>query len=267
MQFSLGDNNNVPSNHAEQVTLDHTWHMPAGTRLSTSLALTRDTTSSYSDGGRTLPASTVRRVGIGVLGGGDITNNLSVDANLQYNLISRNGTGSGVYGNLNLNWRLSSQWSVVGTYYDNRDDTARLFVLDPLVPAIDALPAQRSRAVLLSLRYEDRAGSAVIPLGGRPGSPAGTVSGTLYLDLNDNGRRDAGEPGAANVTVLLDGRFPTRSDEAGRFEFPFVAAGVHRVTVIPDNLPLPWALGDAKHEVSVDARSTATLDIGARRIR
>ena len=74
-------------------------------------------------------------------------------------------------------------------------------------------------------------------------------------------------PGAANVTVLLDGRFSTRTDEPGRFEFPFVAIGTHAVTVVPDNLPLPWSLGDAKFEVRVDTRSTATLELGARRVR
>ena len=103
-----------------------------------------------SAGELTIPQSTIRRFGVGVLGGGDITNNLSVDANLQYNLLSRGRTASGVYGNVNVTWRLSPQWSVAGTYYDNRDDTANLFVLDPLIPTINALPTQRSRAVMLS---------------------------------------------------------------------------------------------------------------------
>ena len=167
----------------------------------------------------------------------------------------------------NATWRLSPQWSVLGTYYDNTDDTAKLFVLDPLIPAANAVPTQRSRAVLLSIRYEERAGTSMAPIGGRPGSPAGAIAGTLYLDLNDNGQRDPGEPGARNVTVLLNGRFPTRTDESGRFEFSFVAAGSQTITVIPDNLPLPWSVGTERFEVVVDARATATLDIGARRLR
>ncbi len=267
LQFSVLDNNNVPSNRAEQVALDHTWNTPVGTRLSTTLTATRDTTGSLSAGAITIPQSTIRRFGIGVLGGGDITNNLSVDANLQYNLLSRGQTASGVYGNVNATWRLSPQWSIAGTYYDNRDDTANLFVLDPLIPTINPLPTQRSRAVMLSVRYEDRAGTSVAPLGGRAGAAAGTIAGTLYLDLNDNGQRDAGEPGAPNVTILLNGRFQARTDESGRFEFPWVATGMHTITVIPDNLPLPWSLGGSKFDVNVGARSTATLEIGARRIR
>ncbi len=269
IQFSAANTNNVPQSHAEQVSLDHTWNTPAGTRLSTSLVATRDTTESATigPGGTTLPGSTIRRLGIGVLGGGEIANNVSLDANLQYNLLSRSGTASGVYGNVNLNWRFAARWSLAANYYDNRDDTAKLFVLDPLISVVDPLPVQRNRAFFLTLRYEDRAGSLVVPAGGGPGSAAGSIAGTLYLDTNDSGQRDAAEPGAANVTVLLDGRFSTRTDEVGRFEFPFVAAGPHTITVVPDNLPLPWAVSDAKFDVRVSARSTATIEIGARRLR
>jgi hypothetical protein len=267
LQFGAASNNNVPSNQAEQVTLDHTWNVPVGARLSTSLTATRDATGSASLGNSTLPGSTIRRLGIGVLGGGDITNTLSVDANLQYNLFSRGGTASGIYGNLNVNWRLSAQWSIAGTFYDNRDDTSKLFMVDSPIAVINPLPTQRSRALFLSLRYEERAGSLSVPIGGRPGSAAGGIVGTLYLDLNDNGQRDAGEPGASNVTILLDGRFSTRTDESGRFEFPFVAVGSHTVSVVQDNLPLPWSLGDTKFEVRVGARSTESLEIGARRVR
>jgi len=140
-------------------------------------------------------------------------------------------------------------------------------VVDSPIAVMNALPAQRSRAYFLTLRYEERAGSLTVPIGGRPGGAAGGISGTLYLDLNDNGQRDAAEPGAPNVTVLLNGRFSARTDEAGRFEFPFVAVGTHTISVVPDNLPLPWSIGDAKFEVRVGARSTESLEIGARRLR
>jgi len=267
LQVSTAHNNNVPTNDAQQISLDHTWNVPAGTRLSTSLIATRDSTGASSNGDVTIPPVTFRRYAIGVLGGGDIANNVSIDANLQYNVLTRGSSASGVYGNLGVNWRLSAQWSVVGTYYDNRDDTAQLFVIDPLIPVVNALPTQRSRAVFLMLRYETRAGSPVAGLGAKPGQPLGGIAGTLFLDLNDNGRRDPGEPGAANVTVLLDGRWSMRSDESGRFEFPFVGVGAHKITVVPDNLPLPWTVGDTNFEVRVEARTTSNFDIAARRQR
>jgi len=67
--------------------------------------------------------------------------------------------------------------------------------------------------------------------------------------------------------VLLNGRFSTRTDASGRFEFPFVAAGIQTLTVLPDNLALPWVVGDAKREVDVRTRETAQVEIGARRLR
>ncbi len=269
VEVSAAANNNIVDSRASQIALSHTWNMPAGSRLSTSVAATRDTTQAVAPGApdAALVDTTFRRLGLGVLGGGDLTNNLSVDANLQYNVLKHGASANGVYGNAVLNWRIDSRWSLSATYYDNRDDTARLFTLDPLIPVVNAVPVLRNRAVLLTLRYEERAGSQVAPLGGRPGGPAGAISGVLFLDANDNGQRDAGESGASNVTVLLNGRFSTRTDASGRFEFPFVAAGVHTITVLPDNLPLPWVFGDSKREVDVGTRSSAMVEIGARRLR
>jgi len=267
VQLSAGHNNNIPSNDAQQLVVDHTWNVPAGTRLTTSFTATRDATGSATNGDTVIPAVTFRRYGLGLLGGGDIANNVSIDANLQYNIVTHGGTASGIYGNVNLNWRLSPNWSIVGTYYDNRDDTANLFVISPLIPVINTLPTQRNRAVYFSLRWEERAGSPVAALGGRPGGPVGSIAGTIYLDQNDNGRRDPGDPVLPNVTVLLDGRFSTRTDEAGRFEFPFVGVGAHRITVVPDNVPLPWTFGDGQFEVRVDARTTSSVEFGARRQR
>jgi len=267
VQLSFAGNSGSPATDAQQINLDHTWNVPAGTRLTTSLTATREYTASQVLGNTTAPAYTLRRIGVGVLGGGDVTNNVSVDANLQYNVVSRGSSANGVYGNFNVNWRLSPQWSVVGTYYDNRDNTAQVLTIDPLIPIVDPLPTQRNRAVFLMLRYETRAGTPVAALGGRPGSAVGSIAGTLYLDLNDNGRQDPGEPGVANVTLLLDNRFSTRTDEAGRYEFPFVAVGAHRISVLPDNVPLPWSISDTRQDVRVDPRSTAMLDFGARRLR
>jgi hypothetical protein len=70
------------------------------------------------------------------------------------------------------------------------------------------------------------------------------------------------------VTVILDGRYSTRTDGEGRFEFPAVASGRHQITVVPDNLPLPWMLAnDGRVEFDVPVRGTVTLDIPAQRMR
>ena len=265
LSFNVASNHSTLDSNAEQIGVEHTWEMPAGTRLSTSIAATRDASQGSIPGATT--EVTLRRIGIGVLGGGDLTDRLSIDANLQYNFLNRGGSASSVYGNAVVNWRIDSRWSLLATYYDNRDETAKLFTLDPLIPSISQVPAQRNRAFLLTLRYENRAGTPVAPLGGRPGTAAGAIAGVVFFDTNDNGRRDAGEAGAANVTVLLDRRFSTRTDDAGRFEFPFVAAGAHTIAVLPDNLPLPWVVEGDRREISVSARESAILEIAARRLR
>ncbi len=113
-----------------------------------------------------------------------------------------------------------------------------------------------------------RFGIALAPLGGAPASGAGEIAGTVYLDANYNGRLDAGEAGAPNVTVVLDGRFSVQTDSNGRFDFPVVAAGHHVLTVISDNLPLPWTLPNAgRTEIEVATRGRAEASIGAQRPR
>jgi hypothetical protein len=100
------------------------------------------------------------------------------------------------------------------------------------------------------------------------GSGSGRLSGVVYLDANENGRLDAGEAGAPNVTVVLDGRFSTRTNASGRFEFPAVVAGHHVLTVEQDNLPLPWALvNSGRKEVDVRTRDSSQVDIGAVRLK
>jgi hypothetical protein len=106
------------------------------------------------------------------------------------------------------------------------------------------------------------------PLGGRPGTGAGTLVGYIFYDANDDGRRGANENGAANVTVVLDGRYAVRTGTDGRFEFPLVAAGPHSLSVIPDNLALPYAVSeDGRRDVVVRTRETTTLEIPAQRVK
>ncbi len=79
---------------------------------------------------------------------------------------------------------------------------------------------------------------------------------------------DAGEAGAPNVTVVLDGRFSVQTDASGRFDFPAVATGHHVISVVPDNLPLPWVLaGDGRAEVVITTRDRTDVNIAAQRMR
>ncbi len=242
-----------------QLSADQAWPTQPGLRLSTSLTLGRETSA----GRRTARAS------IAAFGGIDITNTLTLEGNIRFSREREAARTLGRYANLGLVWRITSRWSLVATYYDNRSESQPPFTgLAPVIPVEIVPVVPRDRAIFLTVRYEDHAGTPMAPLGGPPGSGAGTISGYIFYDANDDGRRTAGESGAANVTVLLDGRFATRTDSDGRFEFPMVASGRHAIVVVPDNLALPYAVAnEGRREVTVRTRETTTLDIPATRMK
>lgn len=242
-----------------QLSADQAWPTQAGLRLSTSLTLGRETS----------PGSSITRVSVAAFGGIDITNNLTLEGNIRFGRDRDITTLTGRYVNLGLVWKITPRWSLVASYYDNRSETAPPFTgLAPIIP-VEIVPlVPRDRAIFITVRYEDHAGTPMAPLGGAPGSGAGTITGYIYYDANDDGRRSAGESGAANVTVLLDGRFATRTDSDGRFEFPMVASGRHTIAVVPDNLALPYAIAnEGRSDVTVLTRQTSTLDIPATRMK
>ena len=240
--------------HGQQMTVDHAWPTQVGLRLSTSLALARETNA----GVRTTRAS------LAAFGGIDITNNLSLEGNVRWSFEREAARTVGKFANLGLVWRITPRWSLVASYYDNRSDTQPFATIAPVVPIETVVPVPRDRAIFITVRYEDHAGTPVAPLGGAPGSGAGVIVGYIFYDANDDGRRAANEAGAASVTVLLDGKFATRTGNDGRFEFPFVASGTHSIAVIPDNLALPYSIAnEGRRTVVVRTRETTTLEIAA----
>jgi SdrD B-like domain len=156
-----------------------------------------------------------------------------------------------VFANIAPSWRLARNLALLVVYYENRTDTSQpLTVVSPITQPI-VFESFRDRGLFLTLRFDARARQCTAPLSGRPGDGAGRVSGIVYLDANDDGRLEAGEQGASNVTVILDGRYVTRTDAQGRFTFPSVIEGRHVVTVVPDNLPLPWVVkSDGRTELN-----------------
>jgi hypothetical protein len=67
---------------------------------------------------------------------------------------------------------------------------------------------------------------------------------------------------------MLDGKFTTRTNAFGGFEFASVASGAHTLTVLQDDLPLPWTVDtDQKISAPVTTRGSTRIDIGAKRPR
>lgn len=243
-----------------QLSLDQDLPMQQGSRLSLSAALGQVS-------GTGVESS--RTWSLAALGGIELGDRLTVDGNARWT----DGSGPDAYRgsdiNLSLNWRMAPRWWLTATIYHNRGEIRSPFQLDPLAPPEQFLRLPTERSVFLTLRYEKQSGSPAQVLGGPQGSAAGTIRGSVFLDDNEDGVRSASELAAANVTVLLDGRYTVRTDSQGNFEFPRVAVGVHEVTVVPDNLPLPWSFdaGDDRRVVTVRVREDARVDIGATRPR
>ncbi|HBD20350.1 MAG TPA: hypothetical protein DC063_09895 [Arenimonas sp.] len=202
-------------------------------------------------------------------GGFDLTERLTLDGTARWTEGNGPGAFRGADLNLNLAWRVASRWWLVATVYENRGSRRSPFVIDPLATEQPFVNLPRDRTVFLSLRYERQAGTTAGVLGGTPDSASGAIQGSVFLDENGDGIRAASEEAAANVTVILDGRYSVRTDSQGNFEFPRVAVGAHTIEVVPDNLPLPWFLDEQgdRRAVEVQVREAARVDIGARRQR
>jgi hypothetical protein len=244
-----------------QLTLNQTWDTPAGTRLGSSLIAGRD---SYADEAATT-------IGVAVNGGGDLRSNLTLDVNARWDNVDGRERTDNILATLALTWRFARGWSFGANYYISQNTwRAPLGITSP----IDDLPLFTERRTddqgyFVSVRYEWQAGSRAAPLGGAgPGLGSGSVHGFLFLDANDNGVMDAGEAGAPNVLVLLNGRFPARTNAEGRFEFPSVVAGNHELRVVADNIPLPWTVtDDGRTRIEVGVRERAFVALAARRQR
>ena len=255
----------TPDGRDATLTLDQTWSTPAGIRLSTGASVER-VDGAAQDG--FVENSTI--AALSAYGGGRFTGNLGLEGNVRWAATVQGRAAPGVSANVSLTYEISRHWQILATYYDSRTGAwTPLTVQSPLAPPIVTnIPAIDERGVFLTLRYQRTAGSQFAPLGGAPGAGSGEIAGIVYLDANYNGHIDAGEAGAANVTVVLDGRFSVETDAGGRFDFPVVAAGHHVIAVISDNLPLPWTLAnDGRTDVEVATRGRTEVSIGAQRPR
>ncbi|HZH42562.1 MAG TPA: carboxypeptidase-like regulatory domain-containing protein [Lysobacter sp.] len=241
------------------LTVDQALPLQQGRRLSVSASYG---SLSYEDGEDSRTAS------VAVYGSADLTDTLSIDGTARWTESDGPAALRGRDINLGLNWRLADHWLLTAAYYESRGAQRSPFVIDPLANEQPFVRLPRDRAVLLTLQFHRQAGSPQAVLGGPPDAAHGRIAGSVFLDDNDDGVRAASEQPAANLTVILDGRWSVRTDSLGNFEFPRVAVGTHTLTVLPDNLPLPWFIDDtAARTVEVRVRDTARADIGARRPR
>jgi len=247
------------------MTYSQSWDMPIGTHLSTAVSAEKHGMNSGAVGAID---STV--LSFALAGGGQISRRWSFDGNLRW-LTTVQGRGApAVSSNMAITYTVNNRWNLLFSYYDARIGSwLDLTVLSPLTPPAESyVPSTEQRGLFLTLRYQRASGLHFAPLGGKPGMGSGQVSGYVYLDANENGRMDPDEKGADHVTVVLDGKYSIQTDANGRYEFGAVSIGHHTLTIVTDNLPLPWALTQpGSMDVEVRTRSRSSQDFAATRIR
>ena len=184
----------------------------------------------------------------------------------RFNAIDADSAGTSL--NASLIYRFTPAWTLSAALSESRG--AR--VLRPVgvssgPPSLNSFVSYTPRVQygLLTLRYEWQAGSPTLPLGATAGhTGGGRIEGTVFLDTNGNERVDPGEQVVPNVLVILDGRYSVRSDPQGHYAFPFVAAGEHRLRILPDNIPLPWSVVDMnERRIEVAPRATSINNFAA----
>ncbi len=92
----------------------------------------------------------------------------------------------------------------------------------------------------------------------------GRVEGTLFVDLNNNGVRDPGEPGVADALLRLDNQL-ARTDAQGYFRFPPVDPGSYRVEIARAPLGLVPTVA-IPINVTVAVGQVVTLEIPMRSV-
>jgi SdrD B-like domain len=242
----------APSDKLVRMQIDHDINSLADLRLSTSLSIDQEKRSGLA----------MRGWGFAISADWQLLPNLNFTNSLQ----SRTIGGQVQYSlNTGLSWRIAPQWSLNATVFAVQGNPqSGSLVQSPLTAPTLAGSSLQDKGIFISLRYTEAAGSTKAPIGGTPGSAAGSVQGVIFLDENGNGKQEASERGAAKVTVLLNGRYSAETDSQGRFEFPYVAAGSHTITVVSDNLPLPWSVqNEGKQTIRVLTRDQTRVVISA----
>jgi hypothetical protein len=257
-RYQLNAAGNDDDESAWEAQLNQTFPTTVGRRLSA--------TVSYGE----VERQDRERSGISSLvlfGSQDLAARFSLDGSVRVSSATGRDAQDGYAANLGLNWQFSPHWRLLATY--DRSSTSRRnpFVLEPFPEELPSRIDTDIESFFLTLRYSYRAGRPAGVLGGAPGAAAGFIQGSVFLDENDSGMRDAGETGVANITVILNDRFSVRTDSQGNFSFPMVATGSYTLRVLTDNLPLPWNFADdaAVQQVEVRVRQQVNVDFPARR--
>jgi hypothetical protein len=91
----------------------------------------------------------------------------------------------------------------------------------------------------------------------------GKIEGRAFFDLDADGSDDPDEPGAAGLTIRLDGLRNATTDARGRYSFSSVRPGEHTVALVSGRLGVSLRASTAAEQaVTVGERQTAVVGFG-----
>jgi len=251
---NLSSNRNISEDGRQGMRLSHDWRMPQNLRLTTELRLEQTQQPGQDRSYREVAMNFHQDIGDNWTWG--------INASV-YQDDGSQSSFSGIGLNTDMRWNFLPNWyaSLNVLYNANQIDVGNF-------PLIEFEDHPKSSSFWLTLSYSKASGQPLMSLGQNSGSVgSGRVSGTVFYDENQDFIRQPGEKPAAGILVLLDGRYEAITDNEGRYIFDPVYTGVHRVSVITENLPLPWSLYDeTPRRVEVSLRRTGEADFPLVRI-
>jgi len=176
------------------------------------------------------------------------------DGALRYSSPSGNLTVErGLSGSLTATRRLDGNWTagITASVNEAQLDVA-LALTNPNVPAL--LTRRSERSGIFWLRWDASRGSPYVPQGQRTFGVAGAgaiVGSVTCAEISPAANQPTGPRGLAGVVIWLDDRYSAVTDADGRFEFPLVPVGAHRVRIGLESVPLPWEL-ESEGRISLD---------------
>ena len=98
----------------------------------------------------------------------------------------------------------------------------------------------------------------------------GSIEGTVFNDINRNGRQERGEEGIKGITLRLEDASTVKTDEKGFYRFPRVESGTHYLTLDVKRIPAEYNIvSPEKRVIDIALRETVQADfrlIGAGRV-
>jgi hypothetical protein len=156
---------------SEGLTFDQSFDTAQGLRLSTTLSLAS----------QRAPSLSRKTASVSFAGGYDFFDSLSIDTNIQSRTTLSGPKDDALYGTIGLQWRFARNWSLNANAVVGRGRFDTGVILDPLAAPTTVTNRPSQRSIVVSVRYEERAGSLISPLGGRIGGGGAALSALCFL--------------------------------------------------------------------------------------